>query len=109
MVSGDTTLPTGRALPTSRTGVTLMGGGEATRVVGDTTRSLCGLYGAGDAARAAATSATMRRAPDLGEGRRKALPTPGRAGAPRGVPGLGWLPGRGTRRGSTITVLRGSP
>ena len=109
MVSGDTTLPTGRALPTSRTGVTLMGGGEATRVVGDTTRSLCGANGFGDAARAAATSATKRRAPDLGEGRRKALPTPGRAGAPRGVPGRGWLPGRGTRRGRTRWLAGGSP
>ena len=96
--SGDTTLPTGRAFPTSRTGVTRIGGGEATRLVGDTTRSRCGLYGAGDAARAAATSATMRRAPDLGEGRRKALPTPGSAGDLMGVPG------RGTRRGSTIAV-----
>ena len=97
MVSGDTTLPTGRAFPTSRTGVTRIGGGEATRVVGDTTRSLCGLNGVGDAARTASTSPMMRRAP-LGEGRRKALPTPGSAGDLMGVPG------RGTRRGSTIAV-----
>ena len=101
--SGDTTLPTGRAFPTSRTGVTLIGGGEATRALGDTTRSLCGVNGLGDAARAASTSATMRRAPDLGEGRRKALPTPGSAGDFMGVPG------RGTRVGSTITVWWGSP
>jgi hypothetical protein len=107
--SGDTTLPTGRAFaPISRTGVTLMGGGEATRALGDTTRSvafgdttrsLCGANAFGDAARTASTSATMRRAPDFGEGRRKALPTPGSAGAPRGVPG------RGTRKGSTIVGL----
>ena len=32
---------------------------------------------------------------------------PGRAA--RGVPGLGWLPGRGTRRGSTIRLEGGSP
>jgi len=76
--------------------------------VGDTTRSLCGANGFGDAARTASTSPMMRRAPDLGEGRRKALPTPGRAGAPRGVPGLGWLPGRGTRSGSTMVALRGA-
>ena len=100
--SGDTTRPAGRAFPTSRTGVTRIGGGEATRGVGDTTRSLCGANAVGAAARAAATSATTRRAPDVGAGRRKALPTPGSAGDFMGVPG------RGTRSGSTMAAFRGS-
>ena len=100
-------------LSTSRTGVTLIGGGEATRAFGgDTTRSFLRLERRRRPPARASTSATMRRAPAAwaraAGRRRRRRAGPARRAAVSSASAAGCR-GRGTREGQHHWFWKGSP